>query len=82
MPTGALGQGVIRLRYGWENMQYTNICPCGSKFDIHHSMSCKKGGFIYIRPLIRQIDLRDLTANMMPEVCKNTKIEPKLTPLS
>ena len=44
-------------------------------------MSCKKGGFIYIR----RNDLRDLTAliaNMMSEVCENTKIEPKLTPLS
>ena len=42
----------IRLRYGWENMQSTNIllvvvnlvfsnlatsCPCGSKFDIQQS---------------------------------------------
>ena len=24
-------------------------CPYGSKFVIQHSMSCKKGGFIYIR---------------------------------
>ena len=41
-------------------------------------MSCNKGGFIYIR----YNDLRDLTANMMSEVCKYTEIEPKLTPLS
>ena len=27
-------------------------------------------------------DLRDLTANMMSEACKDTEIEPKLTPLS
>ena len=26
-------------------------------------------------------DLRDLTANVMSEVCKDTEIEPKLTPL-
>ena len=52
-------------------------CPCGSTFDIQYSMSCKKGGFIYIR----HNELRDLTANMMSEVCKDTKIEPKLTPL-
>ena len=57
-------------------------CPCGSKFDIQHSMSCKKDGFIYIAPLIRHNNLRDLTANMMSEVCRGTKIEPKLTPLS
>ena len=44
-------------------------------------MSYKKGGFIYIR----HNDLRDLTAltaNMMSEVCEDTEIEPKLTPLS
>ena len=41
-------------------------------------MSCKKGRFI----CIRHNDLRDLTANMTSEVCKDTEIEPKLTPLS
>ena len=40
-------------------------------------MSFKKGGFIYIR----HNNLRNLTANMMSEVCKDTQIEPKLTPL-
>ena len=43
-------------------------------------MSCKKGGFGYIR----HSDLRDLaalTANMMSEVSKDTEIKPKLTPL-
>ena len=54
-------------------------CPCGNKFDIQHSLSCKKGGFIY---KIRHNDLRNLASNMMPEVCKDTEIEPKLTPLS
>ena len=53
-------------------------CPCGSKFDIHHSMSYKKGGFI----CIRHNDLRDQTANMISEVCNYTEIETKLTPLS
>ena len=38
-------------------------------------MSCKKGAFIYIG----HNDLWDVTANMS-EVCKNTEIEPKLTP--
>ena len=53
-------------------------CPCGSEFDIQHSMSCKKDGFIYIL----HNDLRDLTVNMMSVVWENTEIEPKLTPLS
>ena len=42
-------------------------------------MSCKKGSlFIYIQ----LNDLRDLTANMMSEVCKVTKIEVESTSLS
>ena len=52
-------------------------CPCGSKFDIQHSMSYKKGVFI----CIRHNDLRDQTANMMSEVSKDRETEPKLTPL-
>ena len=35
-------------------------CPCSSKFDNQHTMSCKSGGFIYIG----HNDLRDLTANV------------------
>ena len=57
-----------KLRNGWEDMQSTNICPCGRKFDIQHSMNCKKFSFIYIQ----LNDLRDLTANMMSEACKDT----------
>ena len=41
-------------------------------------MSCKKRGFVSIR----RNDLRDLTANILSEVCKDIEIEPKLTPLT
>ena len=63
----------VRLSYGWE---IANL-PCESKFDIQHSISCKKGGFVSIR----QNDLRDLIARIVSEVCKDTEIEPKLLPL-
>ena len=49
-------------------------CRRGSKFDIQHSMICRKNGFLYIQ----QYDLRDLTSNIMSEVCKDTEIEPKV----
>ena len=68
----------VSLRYGWEITNLPTFCPCGSKFDIQHSMSCKKGGFVSIR----HKDLRDITARMVSEVCKDTEIEPKLLPLS
>ena len=41
-------------------------------------MSCKKGGF----GSIRHNDLRDLTAKIVSEVCKDIEIEPKLLSLS
>ena len=50
----------IRLRYGWEISNLPTSCPCSSKFDIQHSISCKKGAFVSIR----HNELRDLTANM------------------
>ena len=53
-------------------------CPCGSKFDIQHSMSCRKDGFLQIR----HNDLRDLEANIMSKVCKDIEIKSKLMPLS
>ena len=46
------------LRYGWEIANLPTFCPCESKFDIQHSVSSKKGGFVSIR----YNDLRDLTA--------------------
>ena len=53
-------------------------CLCGSKFNIQHSLSDKKGDFI----CILHNDLRDQTANMMLQVCKDTEIEPNLKLLS
>ena len=66
----------VRLRYDWEISNLPTSCPCDSKFDIQHSMSYKKGGFL----CIRHNDLRDQTANMISEMCQDTEIEPKLTP--
>ena len=41
-------------------------------------MSCKKGGFINIR----HNDLRDLTAKLLSEVCRDVEVEPTLLPLT
>ena len=68
----------IRLQYGWEISNLPTSCPRGSKFDIQHSMSCKKGGFVFIP----HDDLQDVTENMMSEVCKDTETEPKIIALS
>ena len=68
----------ICLIYGWEISKSPTTCPCGSKFDIQHSMSCKKGGFV----TIRHNDLRHLTAKILSEVCYDTEIERTVVPLS
>ena len=41
---------------------------------IEGAMSCKKEGFI----TIRYNDLRNLTANLLTEACKDVDIEPQL----
>ena len=50
----------ICLRYSSEISKLPTTYPCGSKFDIQDSMSCKKEGFV----TIRHNDLRDLTAKI------------------
>ena len=33
----------VRLHYGWEIANLPTFCPCGSQFDIQHSIGSKKG---------------------------------------
>ena len=68
----------IALRYHW----LLSVCPtssaCGHSFTIGHALSCPKGGF----PSLRHNEVRDLTANLLSEVCNNVVTEPHLQPLS
>ena len=51
---------------------------CILVFTVEHSLSCKRGGF----PIIRHNEIRDITANLLSEVCHSVKIEPDLQPLT
>ena len=51
--------------------------PCGSKFDIQHSVSCKKRGFV----TIRQNNLRDRTAKILSEYATTKKNRAKTCPV-
>ena len=53
-------------------------CTCGKSFTVEHALSCPLGGF----PSIRHNKIRDLTANLMTEVCHNVSIEPHLQPIT
>ncbi len=55
----------LALRYNWAAF-YASHQLCLS-FSIDHSLSCPKGGF----PSIRHNEIRDLTANLLTEVCNN-----------
>ena len=41
-------------------------------------MSCKKGGFV----TIRHNNIRDLTVNILHEVCNDVEVESRLLPLT
>ena len=70
-------QDALALRYSWQPLRSPTTCDCGKKFSIEHALSCPKGGF----PSIRHNEIRDLTANLLTEVCNDVCIEPDLQPI-
>ena len=66
------------LRYGWQPSRIPTNCECGTPFSVEHMLSCPKGGY----PSIRHNEIRDLSANLMSEVCNNVSIEPHLQPIT
>ena len=57
---------VIRMRCGWILSRLPTNCECGTKFDIQHTLSCKKGGFISLS----LNHLKNIMASFLKEVCK------------
>ena len=68
----------IALRYGWDPSRLPHYCSCGAKLSVEHSFTCPKGGF----PSLRHNEIRDLTANLLTEVCHEVQVEPTLQPIS
>ena len=77
----ALHKGAFRdaltLRYGWTPCLVPSHCACGQPFSVSHALSCSMGGY----PSIRHNEIRDLTAELLSEVCHSVSIEPHLQPL-
>ena len=77
----ALHKGAFRdaicLRYGWQPQHLPSHCTCGKNFTTDHAPSCPTGGY----PSIRHNELRDLTANLLREVCHDVAVESHLQPL-
>ena len=74
---GALADA-LALRYGWPPSQIPARCDCGATFSVQHALSCPRGGF----PMVRHNEIRDITANLLTEVCHDVQIEPCLQPLT
>ena len=68
----------ICLRYGWKPEGLPTTCTCGQNFSVEHTLSCNLGGF----PILRHNKLRDLTTDLLSQVCHNISTEPHLQPLS
>ena len=39
----------LDLRYGWPLSRLPDMCSCKSKYNLQHSLSCRKGGFVILR---------------------------------
>ena len=65
------------LRHGWQPPFLPTTCACGQSFKIYHALSCNKGGF----PTTHHKEIRDLTADLLSEVCHDVSVEPQLQPL-
>ena len=68
----------LALRYGWSPSRTPMYCECGATSTVEHTLSCQRGGF----PIARHNEIRDVTANLLTEVCHDVVIEPDLQPLT
>ena len=66
------------LWYGWRSARLPSHCVCGTQFTIEHAMICPRGGF----PSICHNEVRDITANLLSEVCHSVGTEPSLQNVS
>ena len=67
----------LAIRYNISIRGLPETWPCGSEFTCDHAMICKKGGFTSLR----HNNLRDITHELLSEVCKLVENEPMLQPL-
>ena len=68
----------LSTKFGWMPSRTPSHCTCGTNFSVDHALSCPKGGF----PSICHNEVRDITAELLSEVCHDVEVEPHLQPLS
>ena len=68
----------LKIRYDIPLDRVPKSCVCGHPFDLQHAFSCHKGGLM----INRHNELRDITVEILREICPNVVVEPALTPLT
>ena len=68
----------ILLRYNFKIKNVAPVCVCGERNSVNHALICKVGGYVSLR----HNHLRDTTADLLKQVCKDVQTEPPLLPLS
>ena len=66
------------MRYGWKPERMPEKCVCSAQFSVQHALTCPCGGFTFVW----HNEIRDLTANLLSEVCHGVQTEPDLQPLT
>ena len=70
-------QDAMSQRYGWLPDKLPSTCAYYEEFSVDHALNCPKGAF----PTIRHNEIRNLTGNLLAEVCHDVALEPTLQPL-
>jgi hypothetical protein len=68
----------LKIRYGWPVPRLASICACGKPNDEIHALTCMNGGFV----TLRHNEVRNLTKELLSEVCKDVEMEPALEPMT
>ena len=68
----------MRIRYNIPLERLPTLCVCGDLFNLQHALSCPKGGLV----ITRHNKLRNLTAEILREICKNVVVKLLRTPLT
>ena len=68
----------ICLRYDFKIKGMSKTCICGADYSVNHCMTCKKGGYV----TLRHNSLRDLSVEILSEVCQDVGREPHLLPVT
>ena len=69
---------LLSIRYGWRLKKILSHSACENTFNLQHALQCQKGGFL----ALRQNHIRNTTANLLTEVCKDAHVETQLQLLS